>query len=185
MNLEYFIASLPLLQPGHAPGISAEEFRAACREQLDPALAQAALALLEDRESAHPFARAWRDRETMLRNAVARRRAARGDKETPPEPRPTHGSDLRIEHGVAAAFEQPDPLQREQALNRLRWHVAAELQGVQPFHPAVVLAYAVKLRILSIAAAWDETAGERKLEQLTTLPERESGASAGSCPWRD
>lgn len=178
MNLEYFIASLPLLQPGHAPGISPEDFRAACLEQLTPALARAVRALLEGTESEHPFARAWRNRETILRNAVARRRTARKDKQTPPDPRPTHGSDLRIEHGVAAAFEQPDPLQRELALNRLRWHVAEELQGVQPFHPSVVLAYAVKLRMLSMAKAWDETAGERELEQLTTLPEGESGEKA-------
>ncbi len=167
MNLEYFIASLPLLLPGQAPGIEPESFRAACAAQLDSDLGEAACALLDGRPSEHPFARAWRERETILRNAVARRRASRRNADAQGTQRPVRGSDVRIEHGVAAAFEQPDPMQRERALNRLRWNVLDELQGNQPLAPAVVLAYAVKLRLLDRWQRLNAEAGARKIEEMT------------------
>lgn len=169
MNLDYFIASLPMLLPGQAPAIAPESFRAACAAQLEPDLSAAADALLDGRPSAHPWARAWQDRETILRNAVARRRAARQGADAQATQRPTHGSDARIEHGVAAAFEQPDPLQRERALDRLRWNVLDELQGNQPLAAAVVLAYAVRLRILDRGSRLEAEAGARRLEKLASL----------------
>jgi hypothetical protein len=171
MNLDYFISSLPMLLPGQAPGIAPESFRAACAAQLDRDLGAAACALLDGGPSEHPFAREWRDRETILRNAVARRRAARRGADAQGTQRPARGSDVRIEHGVAAAFEQPDPLQRERALDRLRWSALEELQGNQPLAAAVVLAYAVKLRILDRWSRLDAAAGAQRLEALTTLGE--------------
>ncbi|MDD5707224.1 MAG: DUF2764 family protein [Kiritimatiellae bacterium] len=170
MNLEYFIASLPMLAPGQAPGISTESFRAACEAQLDPALGAAACALLDGRPGPHPFALQWQDRETILRNAVARRRASRHGTDALSAQHPAAGSDVRIEHGVAAAFEQTDPLQRERALNRLRWNVLEELQGNQPMAPEVVLAYAVKLRLLDRWSRLNADAGAARLERLTALP---------------
>jgi hypothetical protein len=170
MNLEYLLASLPLLTPGRPPGITPADFRAACEEQLSPSLAAAAAALLEDRPCDHPFAREWRARETILRHAVARRRAARRGDEAPREQLAARGSDLRIENGVAAAFEQPDPLQRERALDRLRWNVLDELQGCQPLTREAVLAYAVRLRMLEHWRLLDARAGKERLERLAALP---------------
>lgn len=169
MNLDYFIASLPMLLPGHPPGITLDAFRAACAEQLTGRLAAAVQALLDNTDCDHPFVRAWRAHETLLCNAVARRRAARLKQDAQRWLRPVDGGDMRIEHGVAAAFEQPDPLQRERALDRLRWNVLEELQGNQPLTSAVVLAYAVKLRILDRWSRLDAAAGAQRLEALTTL----------------
>ena len=71
MNLEYFIASLPMLMPGHPPGITIEAFRAICAEHLTGRLALAVQALLDDAPGDHPFVRAWHAHETLLRNAIA------------------------------------------------------------------------------------------------------------------
>ena len=170
MNLEYFIASLPMLMPGHPPGITAEAFRAACAEHLTGRLALAVQALLDDAPGDHPFVRAWHAHETLLRNAIARRRGARLGTEAQPWLRPDEGSDVWLDQGVAAAFEQPDPLQRERALARLRWQAIERLQGFQPLTPEVLLAYAVKLRLLARWHALDVKLGQARLEALAKLP---------------
>jgi hypothetical protein len=170
MNLEYFIASLPMLLPGHPAGITVEAFRTACAEQLSGQLGQAVQALLDDGTSAHPFVQAWENHETLLRNAVARRRAARRGVDAHAWQHPVPGIDVRIDQGVAAAFEQPDPLQRERALVRLRWQAVESLQGYQPLTPEVVLAYAIKLRLLTRWSALDAEAGTARLDALAKLP---------------
>ena len=77
---------------------------------------------------------------------------------------------MRIEQGVAAAFEQPDPLMRERALARLRWQAIEVLQGIQPLAPEVVLAYAVKLRLLTRWTLLDEEIAQARLDALVRLP---------------
>ena len=170
MNLEYFIAALPTLALDHPAPLTTEAFRALCETQLDAHLGGAAAALLDGTAHPHPYVVAWRDRETILRNAVVRRRAARLGTDAQVAIRPAHGSDLQIEHAVAAAFEQPDPWQREQALDRLRWRVLEELQGPQPMAPEAVLAFAVKLRLVEARGRLDAGAGRERLERLATLP---------------
>ena len=170
MNLEYFIASLPMLQPGHPPGMTVEAFRVACAENLSGRLAGAVQALLNDTDADHPFVRAWRNHETLLRNAVAKRRASRLGDDAARWLQPVEGSDMRIEQGVAAAFEQPDPLMRERALARLRWQAIEVLQGIQPLAPEVVLAYAVKLRLLTRWTLLDEEIAQARLDALVRLP---------------
>ena len=170
MNLDYFIASLPMLMPGHPPGITVAAFRVACAEHLSGRLRAAVEALLDDQAYPHPFVAAWHRHETGLRNAIARRRAARLGADVQPWLRPGGDDETRISHGVAAAFEQPDPLQRERALNRLRWQAAEALQGIQPLTPEVLLAYAVKLRLLERGQALDAAAGRRRLDALAALP---------------
>lgn len=178
MNLAYFAASLPSLSLDAAPPLEVVAFRQACAEQLDEPLRSGVLALLDDAPSGHPFVTAWRDRDTILRNAVLRRRAARHGGSSQLAQRPTAGSDVRIEHGVAAAFEQPDPLRREHSLDRLRWAVLDELQGNQPLTAEFVLAYAVRLRLASRWAKFNAEAGNRRLDQLTTLTVAAHGTTA-------
>jgi hypothetical protein len=170
MNLEYFIASLPMLLPGHPPGMTLAAFRTACAEHLGGRLREAVQALLDDQVCNHPFVNAWRNHETSLRNTIARRRAVKKDVDAQPWLHPDAGAEARIEQGVAAAFEQPDPLQRERALNRLRWQAADSLQGLHPLAAEVVLAYAIKLRLLTQWHARNAETGQARLEALATLP---------------
>ncbi len=166
MNLDYFIASLPMLLPGQPPRLTVAQFRAACDEQLTGELAAAVRALLDDEDHSHPFVRRWHNYETHLRNAMARRRAAR--KRISPQPwlRPAIGSDLWLEQGVQAAFDLPDPLQRERAMTRLRWQAIDELEGVQPLTTNVLLAYAIKLRLLEHWSQLNQQLGEQRLQEL-------------------
>jgi len=169
MSLVYLLASLPGLALDAPLPITPDPFLAACRDQLDAATAAAAAALLEDRPDVHPFVRAWRDKEAILRNAVAARRAARRAVDPAPWLRATEGCDLRIGHAVEAAFQLSDPLARERALDRLRWEVADELQGPDPMSEQAILAYAVRLRLAARWARLQKEAGRARAAALTDV----------------
>ncbi len=169
MNLEYFISSLPMLAYGQRVPLSEQDFRASCDTGLDGSLAASVRQLLDGmapgETPASPWVAAWYAKEGQVRAAVARRRAARLG--VPPPEVETMVADTRIEPAVNAAFEEINPLRREQALDRLRWLFADEMQGVQPISENVVLAYAVKLRLALRLQSLDETAGRAKFDELT------------------
>lgn len=169
MSIPYLIASLPTLALDAPPPLTVAEFREACGRVLSPPAATTVAALLDGQPCEHPFVAGWRDRETQLRNAVARRRAARNSQDPGLFQRPVTGCDLRLAQGVEAAFEQPDPLRREQALERLCWSVLDELQGPQPHSFEVLLAYAVRLQLTVRAAQREAEAGRARIVQLTAL----------------
>jgi len=169
MNLYYLIASLPALEMEHAPALAPDAFAALCREHLAPAEAEAAAALAEGRDSDHPYARAWRNTETLLRNAAARQRALRRGADAALHQRPASGCDLRLERAVEEAFQAPDPLQRERRLDTLRWRLAEELQGLDPLGVRVVLAYALKLRFAGRWAGRTPEAGRAAAAALTDV----------------
>ena len=180
MNLEYFISSLPMLLEDQPAKISPAAFAEMCGDQLDPALAAAAnemlgaaprpdSAVLQTAPSSHPFLAEWRDREIQLRNAVAAERARRLGA-TRPAPRDAHGCEAMITQGVAQAFAAKDPLQRERALDALRWRILDELQGIAPFTEAAVLAYAGKLALNARRFSIEDDKGMEKFKSLTSNP---------------
>lgn len=170
MSLVYLLASLPGLSLDAPPLISPAAFLDACRGLLDAPTADAAAALLDNLPHAHPFVQSWRDKDAILRNAVAMRRAARRNIDPLLWLRPTIGCDLRIEHEVEAAFQLTDPLARERALDRLRWIVADELQGPDPMSEAALLAYAIRLRLATRWAGMKPDAGRARAQVLTDIP---------------
>lgn len=167
MNCVYLIASLPALTFLQKPPITPEAFQELCDEHLGTDDARAAALLYRGLEPGveppvHPFAARWLDREIQLRNAVAIARAARRKTDAAGSIRTHKGFDTYIEDDVENAFDLATPLDREQALDRLRWTHLDDLAGLDPLAVTVVLAYAVKLRIAQRWAALDsETALER------------------------
>lgn len=160
MNCVYLIACLPSLTFLQKPSITPEAFLALCEEYLGTADARAAALLCRDLDlggetPAHPFAARWLDCEIQLRNAVAIARAARRNTDAADSIRPHKGFDTYIEDDVESAFDLATPLDREQALDRLRWAHLDELAGLDPLAVTVVLAYAAKLRIAQRWAALD------------------------------
>ena len=182
MNYAYFAATLPALQFDGAPAMTEEEFRARCREQMPPRHFAAVCDLLGGARSDHPWAVAWRDRETQLRNAVAKLRAAKRHGADPaPWLRPHGGFDVLVENGVAAAFQEPDPQRRERALDLLRWNLAGELAGHETLGAEAVFAYAVRPAILLRLAKADPAKGrERLLAIARPAPGRETAPQSAS-----
>lgn len=177
---EYFASTLPSFAFGAPPPMTAEELRAAAEGNLRPADLAALDALLSGAPSDHAFVIAWRDRDTQLRNAAARARAARGAASGSASAaggdgasrwlRPHGGWSAAVESGVAAAFQEPDALRRHRALARLRWDQATELAGLDPFSSSAVLAYAVRLVLAADLAKADEESGLERLRRTAEPP---------------
>ncbi|MCX7819889.1 MAG: DUF2764 domain-containing protein [Kiritimatiellae bacterium] len=165
MKYAYFAASLPALVFNSPPPMSVEQFRAAAARLLTPADRATLDALLEGAPSEHPFVAEWRARDTQLRNAVARARAAAAGIEARPFLHEHTGWDVALERSVMDAMGRPTPLERELELDRCRWHLAEDLARFRPFDLEGVLAYALKLRILERWSRMDADAGRRRLSE--------------------
>jgi len=168
MSTYYLISSLPTVSLDVKPTLTPEEYHSFCRSQLGSADAEAIEALLFDTVSAHPFVVAWRDKETILKNAIAYARATILNADVEPWIRPTQGCDLSYEVLVDEVFQITDPLQREKGLDKLRWTIAESLQAYDPMDATVALAYAIKLKLAWRWANLNTEKGQTAFEQLTT-----------------
>ena len=170
MSLFYLLPSLPMLHFDVAPGIAPEHFLEACHEQLAAGDAAAAEALFYGRPSDHPFVAVWRDKEAILRNAIAGHRARIAGKDAALWTRPTQGCDSQIESEVSDAFLEPDPMIREKALDKVRWLISDELQGPDPLSKNAVFAYAIKLAVITRWAKLSAEQGRKRFDALSQAP---------------
>ncbi len=170
MSLYYLISSLPMLRFDAAPSFQPDAFVELCREQLGAADAGAVEALVRNTPSEHPFVVAWRNKETILRNAVARHRGRIAGLDPAHWLRPVSGCDAQIESFVEDTFQEGDPLEREKELDEARWAIAEDLQGYDPLDIKVVFAYAIKLVILSRWSALQAEHGRKAFDKLTQIP---------------
>lgn len=178
MSQSFFVATLPFLFPDAPPPLTEARFLELARPHLAPAAFRALEALATDAPTRHRFVLEWRRHETQLRNAVARHRAGRLGLDPTPWIRPHEGYDVALERGVAGAFQEPDPLRREKALDAIRWRRAGELGGFDPLATPAILAYFLRLRLAAQAAARDEEQGRRRLDTASAPPGASSAAAA-------
>ena len=172
MSLYYLISSLPLLEFDQPPQITADAFLKACREQVGGATADAVEALMSGAPSGHPFVKAWRGKDTLLRNAVARARARGAGVDPERWLRPVQEApDAYLERLVEDAFLQPDPFRMERMLDKARWAILEEMQGLNLMDAKAVLAYAVKLSLAWRWANLDAGRGQEAFGRLTLLPD--------------
>lgn len=184
MSYHYLVASLPMLFFGDPNPFSSREFRSRCVGVLKTEhLAILEAVLLGQSVAGDTFAAAWTARETQLRNAVARFRAARLGVDSQAFQRDHAGFDVGLAQSVTDALAQPSPLEREQALDRSRWHVAEELALNDPFGLGAVLAFAVKLRIAERWAGLTEAAGQLTVEDFSAaMTKPQDHVAPGSDP---
>ena len=156
----YLAASLPLFPLGELPHFNVEKFETMCAGHLSPADMAGLQELTGDPAlpAVHPFVRVWRAFEVRLRNTIVRVRAHRRQTDATPHLVPDTGYDAHIEHGVHEAFGHKTPLDRELALDRLRWAETMRIAGFDAFSGDAVLAYALRLHI---SARWAELKVER------------------------
>lgn len=147
MNHYFLVASLPALKLGERPGVTKEDFLLRAAEQLGAGEMATLTRVLDGNFSAggDAFAAEWRAFDIRLRNACARQRAARMGVDAVPHLREPRDGDLMTEATVAAAFNARDPLERERALDAIRWAELERLAGFDPFTFRALLAYALRL----------------------------------------
>jgi hypothetical protein len=170
MNYYYLVASLPMLTLGREPQLGGAAFRALCAEHLTiPDLAVLDdLLLTGGTGTTNPFVTAWRERETRLRNVIARTRAVRRGLDPAPHVRPETGFDAYTRKAVDDAFARTSPVDREMDLDRFRWSVLEELAGYDMFALPAVLAYALKLRLVERWSRMDAAAGRRRVDDFVS-----------------
>lgn len=181
MSFYYFMASQPAVELGGPVPQSLAGFRAEVARLLPPAVTAALDAVLDGSPVAasDAFARAWFDAEVQIRNAVATVRAGRRGVEAAPHLRPQAGFSLYLAQAVAEAFGKPNPMERELALDRVRWSVLEELARESAFGLEAVLAYGLKLKLAERWTQLTEPAGRTAL--LDTVKRvREAGAAVVS-----
>jgi hypothetical protein len=171
MNYYFFAASLPMLSLDSAPPLSWDKFRALCGEHLSKEDTKALDALIgaQGTKANHSFVRDWRERETRLRNAVAKLRAARQHSDPAPYLKEEKGCDVYLEKSVSDAFSRSNPLEREMALDKLRWAQIEEAAGFNPFSSEAMLGYALKLRIAERWTAMNEEEGRDKVTKIVGM----------------
>ena len=173
MNYYYFAATLPMLSLDTPPPLSLDQFRARCSEFLAPADSAALADVLDPaRPTDAAFVKAWRARDAELRNAIARHRATRRRVDPAPHLRETPDYDLRIEKAVFDALIKPTPIERELALDRLRWELADELAGHNAFSERAILAYGLKLQMVERWAAADSAEVLQSFQHIVASAER-------------
>lgn len=171
MNCYYAVASLPTLALGEPPPYPPAEAPKRLANVLEPEqLAEVELfAAGREAESARPFAAAWMEAETQIRNFCVQVRAARRTTEPQRYLRPQHGYAVWLERAVTDAFARPNPLEREMALDRCRWKVLDELVMEEPFGFDALLAWVLKLRMANRWAALHEAEGRRRFEESAQI----------------
>ncbi len=165
MSFYYFVASLPPLALGEPAPFSLADFTAEVARQLPAEAREEWEAVRQgDRLAARTaFARDWFALEVHLRNAAARLRAARHDRDATPYLQPDRICNLYLDHQVQEAFGKANPAEREMALDQLRCTVADELARSAPFGLEAVLAYGLKLQRVERWAGLNDEAGKAEL----------------------
>jgi hypothetical protein len=159
----YLVASLPSLELTATPRISSAGLLSSSAGVLRSDHWEDLRAVLEDRprDVRAPELRPYLDAETQLRDALARLRAARAGAAYDAGAHPFAGHDARCVSAAERAMDAENPLERELALDRLRWALLDELAVSPPFGFQAVLAYGLKLRLAEKWAAMDEAEGLR------------------------
>jgi len=170
MSLVYLISSLPAIDFDSAPPLSYEDFLQRCNDWLSVSNCDAAKALLYGISSEHPFVIAWLDKETILRNALVQSRARAAGIDATLHTRYAHGCDKKIESDVEDAIQHKNPLQKERAIDKIRWETVEELQGPDPLSIKAIFAYAVKLAIVTRWSKRNIESGKAVFGELTQVP---------------
>jgi hypothetical protein len=168
MSYYYFAATLPMLMPDQPPPFSVADFRAQCESHLAPGDLAALDAILGAQPAAHPhpFSRRWKQADGQLRNALARTRAERMRLDAATHIREIEGYEPAMEEAVREAYARPNPLQREKAIDHIRWDTLEALAGMDPFASSALLAYGLQLTILERWARMDKDTGAATVETL-------------------
>lgn len=181
----YLVSSLPALALDAPPPFTPDEFRFRCQGVLsDGDLAELDL-LLAGRaaEGRAAFSKAWAAGDAQIRNTAAKTRGAKLGVEAKPFLKSHPGYVVWLDKAVTDALARANPLVRETGLDAARWTFVEDLALADPSGLPAVLAFAVKLMLVSRWSAMKEEAGRERLEELVSQLE-EHAASSGAADFK-
>lgn len=149
----FLLAELPRLELNMPPPLSHEELAEHVEMALIPPRYQAVLAQGENAlsaggsgKSASRIFREYQDFEVFLRQTIARKRAKEQGREVAFEQSPEYRHDIVLAVDSAAAIA--DPLERERAIDKLRWQAIEEISAGHELDFDALCAYKLKLDLL-------------------------------------
>jgi hypothetical protein len=168
MLFPYLIAGLPHLKLGEKPPLTLDEFLFRTQHLLEPKHLADLQALREGRfdELATQPGRVWRDMDVQLRNVLAAGRAKVYGIDAKEAQRPVDAWDGMIRNAAEEALAAPNPLERELALDRLRWDACEELVRSEAFGFGAIFAFCIRLGLGERWSNLDEKAGFEALENI-------------------
>lgn len=173
----YFLAaSLPTLVLDEPLPVTEDEFLQTCEDNMDPPDFEDVRRIIkgEPEKARHPFVVEWLCRETLLRNAVTRTRAARLGIEPGPFLKYCEFYESYPDEAVAEIMRGESesrqgastPLDRELALDGFRWDMIDEMAVFEPFGAESVLAFALKFNIARRWAGLEEEKGRSRVDDF-------------------
>lgn len=166
MNYYYLVASLPSQQLFAEPPMTMEALATLCAEQLS-ASDQRELAAVLAGSGRSAFGARHAAFEGGLRLCVAKARAERRSRDA--SELPEDSGDLALQQAVRDAFSAKDPMERERRFDAMRWRWLEQEAERDPFAPAAVFSYALRL---SIGHAWSRRTADAGRNELSSQRER-------------
>lgn len=173
----YLASSLLPLRWGSRPPLSSADFLAQCEGQLSAgelaALRAVTLHPPAEREPRGAEAR-WHDWDGYVRNLLAAARAARLRRDPAPMLRPERDVFPGDRREIEELLANDNPLERERALDQLRWRQLEDLEGGHLFDSDRLTIYRLKLLLLEKWAGFDAETGENNWAELVEAGTRQA-----------
>jgi hypothetical protein len=168
----FFIAALPHITLDEPPPFSKKHFLEECTRWLPHDDAADITALLSGQEDAttHAACREWREWEHSLRSTLVSARAALLHCDPAQYLRGPAAAESDVRTGVQEVMKMSSPVDREKALDQLKWNFLDRMAGAHVFDFHVVVAYALKLRIVLRWAELSEARGIKIVENALANP---------------
>lgn len=166
----YLVSSLPVLTFGQFSPLTISQFLRSAEGVVSESDLQDLRLIFAGRseDAENPCVRAWHDKDTQIRNAVARHRASVIGPEAQARDRMHAGFSVWIENEVQQAFSRSNPRKRERGLDHIRWNAAGEIMQSDPYGFGYVTGYAVQLQI---AQRWAGLTNEKGKTEVGLLVE--------------
>ncbi len=178
----YLVSSLPALSLEVPPPFTPAEFRFHCQGVLSEGdLSELDLLLAgQAAEGRTEFSRAWAGGDAQIRNTAAKARGAKLGVEAKPFLHSHPGYAVWLDKEVSDALSKANPLVREMGMDGARWKLVEELALTDAYGLPAVLAFAVKLMLVTRWSAMKEEAGREQLEKLVSQLEENAAQSGAS-----
>jgi len=166
----YLTSSLLPLRWGSRPPLSSADFLAQCEGQISAAELAGLRAVTlhppeEGREPRGAEAR-WHGWDGYVRNLLATARAALLHRDPADLLRPERDVFPGDRREIEEILANDNPLERERALDQLRWRQLEDIESGHPFDSDRLTVYRLKLLLLEKWAQFDARTGERNLAEL-------------------
>ncbi len=163
----FLISSLPMLRLGVAPFLSSTRFLDLVAEQGGRPLSDslAGISLLPKVSRGYEAERYWYAMETYIRNYLLRSRCKK-PVEIDLWQRPEQGVYPALDQQLHKALGAPNPLERERALDLIRWELLDEALLGEAFSVNALVVYRIRLLLAEKWQAHDAETGREVVSAL-------------------